>query len=166
MELATELTAIRNELKAITKMLRKMKNVQEDPDGVKAQARAKNNGFNRLMEISPELREFIGLPDGELISRSQVTRELNKYITTNSLKHPDNGRIIILDDKLTQLLKPDSGVQVTFLNIQKYLSPHYVKTVEPSPVVDVVPPVVEDVKVEPAVKPKASRPVVVKKTKA
>jgi len=57
-----------------------------------------------------------------------VTRRINQYITLNDLKHPDNGRMIILDDGLRELLQPPEGVQVTFLNIQKYLSPHYVKT--------------------------------------
>ena len=56
--------------------------------------------------------------------------ELNKYINDNGLKHPDNGRMIILDAKLVDLLAPPDGVQVTFLNIQKYLSPHYVKVVK------------------------------------
>jgi upstream activation factor subunit UAF30 len=73
------------------------------------------------------LREFIGLPDGELISRSEVTKFINKYITEKGLKHPENGRQIILDDKLRELLSPPEGVVVTYLNLQKYLSPHYVK---------------------------------------
>jgi hypothetical protein len=42
--------------------------------------------------------------------------------------------MIILDAKLVDLLAPPEGVQVTFLNIQKYLSPHYVKVAaEPEP---------------------------------
>jgi hypothetical protein len=35
--------------------------------------------------------------------------------------------MILLDNKLLKLLEPPDGVQVTFLNIQKYLSKHYVK---------------------------------------
>jgi upstream activation factor subunit UAF30 len=89
-----------------------------------------NNGFNRTLEISPKLREFLGLSAEESVSRSEVTRRINKYINDNGLKHPDNGRMIILDAKLVDLLAPPEGVQVTFLNIQKYLSPHYVKVVK------------------------------------
>jgi chromatin remodeling complex protein RSC6 len=40
--------------------------------------------------------------------------------------------MIILDEKLIDLLQPPEGVQVTFLNIQKYLSPHYVKVEKPA----------------------------------
>ena len=123
----TELTALRSEIKSLVKLVRKVKNFQEDPDGEKAKKRAENNGFNRKQEITPKLREFLGLPEGELISRSEVTKFVNKYIIDKGLKHPDNGRQIILDDKLRDLLAPPADVQVTYLNLQKYLSPHYVK---------------------------------------
>jgi len=123
----TEIANLRNEIKSLTKIVRKIRTHQEDPSGEKAKARAVNNGFNRALEISPKLREFLGLDADESVSRSEVTRRINKYITENGLKHPDNGRMIILDAKLIDLLAPPEGVQVTFLNIQKYLSPHYVK---------------------------------------
>jgi upstream activation factor subunit UAF30 len=123
----TELAALRTDVKNLTKLIRKIKNTQEDPDGEKAKARAANNGFNRKQDVTPKLREFLGLPADELISRSEVTKVINKYIIDNGLKHPDNGRQIILDDKLRDLLAPPADVQVTYLNLQKYLSPHYIK---------------------------------------
>jgi len=123
----TELAALRNDVKNLAKLIRKMKNVQDDPDGEKAKKRAENNGFNRKQDVTPKLRAFLGLPDSELISRSEVTKFVNKYITEQGLKHPENGRQIILDDKLRDLLAPPADVQVTYLNLQKYLSPHYIK---------------------------------------
>jgi len=127
----SEVAALRNDIKSLTKLIRKVRAHQDDPSGEKAKARAVNNGFNRSLEISPKLREFLCLVDDEAVSRSEVTRRVNKYINENNLKHPENGRMIILDDKLTDLLAPPPGVQVTFLNIQKYLSPHYVKVEKP-----------------------------------
>jgi chromatin remodeling complex protein RSC6 len=123
----SEIAALRADVKSLTKIIRKVKNTQEDPDGEKAKARAANNGFNRKQEITPKLRDFLGLPEEELISRSEVTKFINKYITEKGLKHPDNGRQLILDDKLKELLQPPADVIVTYLNLQKYLSPHYVK---------------------------------------
>jgi upstream activation factor subunit UAF30 len=123
----TELAALRTDVKSLTKLIRKMKTAQDDPDGEKAKARAANNGFNRKQDVTPKLRTFLGLPEGELISRSEVTKFINKYITEKGLKHPDNGRQIILDDVLRDLLAPPADVQVTYLNLQKYLSPHYIK---------------------------------------
>ena len=56
-----------------------------------------------------------------------MTKSINEYVKANGLKHPDNGRILVLDQKLRDLLKPPADVQVTFLNLQKFLSPHYTK---------------------------------------
>tara|TARA_B100000405_G_scaffold234288_1_gene168217 strand:- start:7091 stop:7486 length:396 start_codon:yes stop_codon:yes gene_type:complete len=123
----TELSALRIDVKNLAKLVRKIRSTQEDPDGEKAKKRAENNGFNRKQEITPALREFLGLADGELVSRSEVTKSVNKYITDKGLKHPENGRQIVLDAKLKELLAPPEGVQVTYLNLQKFLSPHYVK---------------------------------------
>jgi len=136
----SEISSLRSELKSLTKLVRKIRAHQEDPSGEKAKARAVNNGFNRTLEISPKLREFLGLAVDESVSRSEVTRRINKYINDNGLKHPDNGRMIILDAKLVDLLAPPEGVQVTFLNIQKYLSPHYVKVVKEKEAPAPVPP--------------------------
>ncbi|MBT6183931.1 MAG: hypothetical protein HOI07_04160 [Betaproteobacteria bacterium] len=123
----SEITALRNELKSLTKIVRKIKAKQDDPDGEKSANRAKNNGFNREQKISDKLREFLGLEEGKLVSRSFVTRAVNTYVKENGLKHPDNGRVLVLDQKLRDLLNPPADVQVTFLNLQKYLGPHYTK---------------------------------------
>ena len=125
--ISTEITALRSDVKNLTKLVRKIKNTQDDPDGEKAKARAANNGFNRKQEVTPALRAFLGLPEGELVSRSEVTKFVNTYITNNGLKHPENGRQIVVDDKLKALLSPEPSVVITYLNLQKYLSPHYVK---------------------------------------
>jgi len=122
-----EIAAIRNDIKSLAKIVRKIKATQDDPTGEKSSNRAKNNGFNREQKISEELRSFLDLPEGQLVSRSFVTRAVNKYVKDNNLKHPDNGRVIVLDKKLKDLLKPPEGEQVTYLNLQKYLSPHYTK---------------------------------------
>ena len=146
----TELASLAKELKSLTKLVRKVRSHQEDPNGDKAKSRAENNGFNRPLEISSSLREFLELGPDDMISRSNVTRRINKYVTDNGLKHPDNGRVIIMDDKLIKLLSPPTGLEITFLNIQKYLSPHYIKTAKAAPV---EPAPVEPAPVEPVKRP-------------
>jgi len=128
----SEITAFRSELKSLTKIVRKIKAKQDDPDGEKSANRAKNNGFNREQKISVKLQEFLGLEEGKLVSRSFVTRAVNTYVKDNGLKHPDNGRVLVLDQKLRDLLTPPADVQVTFLNLQKYLGPHYIKAETPA----------------------------------
>ncbi len=122
-----EIAALRADVKSLAKIVRKIKSTQEDPDGEKAKKRAENNGFNRKQNVSPKLRKFLNLAEDRLVSRSEVTKLINGYITEKGLKHPENGRQIILDDTLRDLLTPPADVQVTYLNLQKYLSPHYIK---------------------------------------
>ena len=119
-----EIAALRSDVKSLSKIVRKIKAKQDDPTGEKAASRAMNNGFNRKQAISEKLRAFLDHPQGELVSRSTVTKAINKYVTDNGLKNPDNGRILILDDKLRNLLEPPPDVEITFLNLQRYLSPH------------------------------------------
>lgn len=66
------------------------------------------------------------LADGELISRSDVTKRVFAYAKENSL---NNGKVINLDATLKELLKPAEGQDVTVTNLQKYINHHYVKPV-------------------------------------
>ena len=118
------LQTIIDEIKLLRKDVRKVKSLIEDPNGEKAKARSTTNGFNKPLDISEELRKFLKLAAGEQISRSQVTKKMNEYVTEKGLK---NGQNINLDASLKALLDPPADVQVTFLNIQKYINKHYIK---------------------------------------
>jgi len=122
------LDALMKEIKALRKDMRKIRAHIEDPTGEKSKARAVNNGFNKPLDVTPELRAFLSLAADEKISRSQVTTRINGYVTEKGLKAGQN---ITLDEPLKALLHPPEGTQVTFLNIQKYINPHYIKEVKP-----------------------------------
>jgi chromatin remodeling complex protein RSC6 len=106
-----------------------VKALLEDPTGEKSKARVSNNGFNKPLEVSDKLRAFLKLAADEKISRSQVTKRINEYVTLQGLKA---GQVINLDATLKDLLTPPEGINVTFLNIQKYINHHYIKA-EPAP---------------------------------
>lgn len=116
------------DIKSLHRDIRKIRQLLEDPTGEKAKARSENNGFKKPIEVDAVLAAFIGLNPGQLISRSEVTKVVNKYASDNGLK---NGQVIKLDDKLRALLNPPEGEEVTFLKLQKYLAPHYVKSAAP-----------------------------------
>lgn len=122
------LDALMKELKAVRKDLRKVRQHLEDPTGEKSKARAANNGFNKPLGVSEKLRTFLGLAADEKISRSQVTTRINTYVTEKNLK---NGQNITLDASLQDLLQPPAETQITFLNIQKFINPHYIKEEKP-----------------------------------
>jgi len=120
------LELLAKELKALRKDVRKIRQHFEDPTGEKQAARSQNNGFNKPLNVTDKLRAFLGLAADEKISRSQVTARINTYVTEKGLKAGQN---ISLDATLQDLLQPPAGTQVTFLNIQKFINPHYIKEV-------------------------------------
>jgi upstream activation factor subunit UAF30 len=122
------LQAIAKEQRALHKDIRKIRQYIEDPSGEKQDARTKNNGFNKPLGVSEKLRAFLGLAVDEKISRSQVTRKVNEYVEAKGLKAGQN---ISLDATLQDILQVPEGTQVTFLNIQKYINPHYIKEEKP-----------------------------------
>lgn len=148
------------EMKGLRKDVRKIRQYIGDPTGEKTAERAKTNGFNKPQKVTPELQKFLGLAVDEEISRSQVTKRLNAYVAERGLK---NGQLINMDESLKALLNPPDGEQVTFLNLQKYIGPHYIKA-------PVVPKEKKPVKEKPVVvvdaipKEKKIRPKVVKST--
>jgi upstream activation factor subunit UAF30 len=87
------------------------------------------SGFVKPTLISKELSEFLGKTDGSEMARTEVTREINAYIRNNNLQDKENGRRINPDAKLKSLLKLKKGEELTYFNLQRYMSPHFAKTV-------------------------------------
>lgn len=85
------------------------------------------SGFVKPTLISNELASFLGKPVGTEMARTEVTREINAYIREHKLQDKENGRKIIADKKLVGLLKLKKGDELTYFNLQKYMSPHFAK---------------------------------------
>jgi upstream activation factor subunit UAF30 len=83
------------------------------------------SGFVKPTLISKELAEFLGKTDGSEMARTEVTREINAYIRNNNLQDKENGRRINPDAKLKSLLKLKKGEELTYFNLQRYMSPHF-----------------------------------------
>ena len=109
---------VTKDLKAAAKVSQKRKK--------KAGNRAPS-GFVKPTLISNELATFLGKASGTEMARTEVTRAINAYIRTNSLQDKDNGRKIIPDTKLKSLLKIKKGDELTYFNLQTYMSPHFAK---------------------------------------
>jgi len=85
------------------------------------------SGFVKPTLISDELATFLGKTSGTEMARTEVTREINKYIRANALQDKTNGRKIIPDAALASLLKLGSKDELTYFNLQRYMSPHFAK---------------------------------------
>ncbi len=75
-------------------------------------------------KISDELADFLGKEKGTKMARTDITRELNTYIRLNNLQDKDNKRNINHDEKLSALFNIPDGQQLTYFNIQRYISQH------------------------------------------
>jgi chromatin remodeling complex protein RSC6 len=88
-------------------------------------------GFLHPTLISNELAIFLDKPIGTLMARTEVTRDINAYIRTNKLQDKVDGRTINADVKLSTLLKLKCGEELTYFNLQRFLSQHFIsKNVE------------------------------------
>jgi chromatin remodeling complex protein RSC6 len=70
----------------------------------------------------------LGKPEGSVLARTEVTREVNAYIRAQKLQDKDNGRKINPDAKLLKLLKLKKGDELTYFNLQKYMAVHFAKS--------------------------------------
>jgi upstream activation factor subunit UAF30 len=64
------------------------------------------------------------------MARTAVTRDINAYIRTNKLQDDKNGRKINPDTKLAALLKLLKDDTLTYFNLQRFMSPHFAKSVK------------------------------------
>jgi hypothetical protein len=86
------------------------------------------SGFVKPTLISDQLAEFLSKPKGTLIARTDVTREINAYIRANKLQDEKNGRKINPDAKLNALLTLKPTDELTYFNLQRYMSQHFQKS--------------------------------------
>ena len=88
------------------------------------------SGFVKPTRISDELASFLGKEVGTEMARTAVTRDINVYIRTNNLQDAANGRKINPDDKLAALLKLQKTDELTYFNLQRFMSCHFSKNVK------------------------------------
>jgi chromatin remodeling complex protein RSC6 len=127
--LASQMNALKTEFRALEK-----KATRELKAAMKVNAKRKRksgnrspSGFVKPTLISDELAKFLSKPSGTEMARTEVTREINTYIRAHSLQDKTNGRKINPDSALAGLLKIGSGEELTYFNLQRYMSPHFAK---------------------------------------
>jgi len=83
------------------------------------------SGFIKPTRISDELAKFLEKAPGTEMARTDVTREINKYIRLHNLQDKENGRKINPDSKLSTLLKINNTDVLTYFNLQRFMKPHF-----------------------------------------
>ena len=128
-EVTSKVYALRSQLRALEKKaVREVKAANKrSKKGRKSSGTRTPSGFVKPTQISEELANFLGKDKGTEMARTEVTKEINAYIRANKLQDPSNGRIILADAKLSKLLSLKKDDQLTYFNLQKYMSPHFAK---------------------------------------
>ena len=126
-------SSLKAELKTLErKTMRQIKVVQKLNNKKKRKGTRAPSGFVKPSPISNELADFLGKPQGCEMARTDVTREINKYIRANNLQDKENGRKINPDKQLCTLLKVEPDVNLTYFNLQRYMGPHFPKQTKPA----------------------------------
>ena len=90
---------------------------------------AKPGGFRKPVKISDQMCEFLGIPKGQKLARTDVSKKLNEYIRDKKLQNEKDRRIIEPDEKLLTLFSDDytEDCRLDFFTMQKYIKHHYIK---------------------------------------
>jgi upstream activation factor subunit UAF30 len=128
-QLGALINALKTEYRTLEKKwTRDLKVAQKQSSKRKRKAGARApSGFVKPTRISDELASFLAKPSGTEMARTEVTRDINKYIREHNLQDKANGRQINPDTKLASLLKVAKNDVLTYFNLQRYMSPHFAK---------------------------------------
>jgi len=123
-----QITVIQNKTKQLEKLIcKKIKQLEKEQKKIIKKVKKKPSGFAVPCSITSELCNFINKPVGTKIARTDITRYIINYIKENNLQNPKNRRFILPDEKLHKLLNLNTGDDVTYFNIQRYMNKHFIK---------------------------------------
>jgi hypothetical protein len=132
--LSSGLSSLRSDFRTLERnVAREMRAAQKASKRKRKTGNRAPSGFVKPTLISKELAEFLGKPVGTELARTEVTREINAYIRANSLQDKENGRKINPDTKLKSLLQVKKGEELTYFNLQQYMSRHFAKASAAAP---------------------------------
>lgn len=83
-------------------------------------------GFELPVLISNDLCDFLDMPHGSKVARTEVTKYIIQYISDNQLTHPEKKTMVVPDEKLFKLLGDDTDLSgLTRFTMQKYMNRHF-----------------------------------------
>ena len=116
------------EVKSLKKIYQKSLNKSQKTKNKPKEGR-KPHGFAVPTAVSEELCLFMGKEPGTDISRTDVTKFLTEYISSNKLQNPANKRQVLPDESLMSLFGDAAkDVFLTHFTMQKYINRHFLNS--------------------------------------
>jgi len=131
-QLSSLVSSLKNDFRTLEKKYQREIKLNQKKNSKRAKRTGTRapSGFVKPTLISDELANFLDKPTGSEMARTEVTRDINTYIRSHNLQDKANGRKINPDTKLASLLKLTDKDELTYFNLQKYMSPHFAKSVK------------------------------------
>lgn len=131
--LKLQLSEVQQKIKQMEKNVKKeFKNVDKKNNKNKNSVKKTKtpSGFAKPTLVTNQLCEFMNKPIGTEIARTEVNKQLIRYIKYNNLQDKTNKTIILPDSKLKNLLginlDSETEIPLTFFTIQKYMNKHFI----------------------------------------
>lgn len=129
--LRTSLKTLMNSNVSLMKQIKRLE-AKMEKQSQRSKANRKPHGFARPTEVSDDLCIFMGKEKGTLVSRTEVTKSIIKYIADNNLQNPENKRQILPDETLLKLFGDEArNNTIDYFTMQKYVNHHFPKKVTP-----------------------------------
>lgn len=127
--LKTSMKTLANSNTILFKQVKKIE-ARVTKSSMKSKANRKPHGFARPTNVSDELCVFMGREQGSLVSRTDVTKSIIKYIADHNLQNPSNRRQILPDTTLLNLFGDEArDTVIDYFTMQKYVNHHFPKKV-------------------------------------
>lgn len=122
-------TQLKTASKSINKAIKKESNNKRKGRKASTSSRAPG-GFAKPTQLSETMSAFLGIDNGTMVPRTEVTKRINDYIKTNNLQNARDKRIINPDAQLLKLLSPPEegkSADLTYFTLQSRIKHHFVK---------------------------------------
>lgn len=122
----TNITEIQQQLKSLEKTIKK--EAKEPKKRESTMKQLKIVGFDIQEKITPELCVFMKLPSESTSTRNAVTLYMTEYIRNHKLQDMTDRKCIQLDADLAALFKLTENPQLTYYNLHKHISSHFIRS--------------------------------------
>lgn len=122
-----ELKELVNVGKSLEKDFNNIVKVMSKKSKNKSNEKRHPSGFAVPYKLSDELYSFLKIKNGDKVPRNDVTRMINEYITSNSLRDDKDKRIIKPNAELHKIFKSTNKDSITYFNLQSYIKHHFIK---------------------------------------